>query len=167
MRKAIISIISLALFACNEIKKSENNDKSINYSVNAIKQANWFLGTWQNNTPNGVFTESWEQKNDSLYFGLSTVVVGKDTVFYEKINLQKTHTDWNYVVSVKGQNNKQPIAFKLTSSNPTQLVFENPQHDFPTKITYTQITKDSIIAEISGIVNGVEKKELFPMKRIK
>lgn len=170
--KKIMTVISLlALFACNETKINESNAKS--HTV-GLDQANWFLGIWQNSTPDGVFTERWEQKNDSLYLGNSTVVVGKDTVFYESIDLQKTNNDWKYIVSVKNQasstsasNNEQPVSFKLTSVTPTQLVFENPQHDFPTKIIYTQINNDSIVAEISGIIKGVEKKELFPMKRIK
>lgn len=163
--KKIMTVISLlALFACNETKINESN--AISHTV-ALEQANWFLGIWQNTAPDGVFTESWEQKNDSLYEGISTVVNQKDTVFFEKINLQKINNDWKYIVSVKNQNNEQPVSFKLTSVNPTQLVFENPQHDFPTKITYTQINKDSIVAEISGKIAGVEKKELFPMKRIK
>ena len=183
MKKIITSIALVSLVSCNETKENESNNKCIDYASNAIEQANWFLGTWQNITPDGVFTERWEQKNDSLYLGNSTVVVGKDTVFFEKINLQKTNSEWNYIVSIgkasitlstgsdsvtaSASNNEKPVAFKLISLTSTQLVFENPQHDFPTKIIYTQINNDSIVAEISGIVKGIEKKELFPMKKIK
>ena len=58
-------------------------------------------------------------------------------------------------------------AFKLTSLSPNQLVFENPTHDFPTKITYLKISQDSIVASISGLIDGKEKLEQFPMKKIK
>jgi hypothetical protein len=45
------------------------------------------------------------------------------------------------------------------------LVFENPKHGFPSKISYTQITKDSLFAEISGIQDKKAVKEAFPMSR--
>jgi hypothetical protein len=47
------------------------------------------------------------------------------------------------------------------------LVFENPKHDYPKKITYTQITEDSLEAEISGILEGKASSEKFSMKKIK
>jgi hypothetical protein len=136
------------------------NDDSI-----AMEQANWFLGSWQNKTSDGDFTEIWKQKNDSVYLGVSYVIVEKDTVFYELISLEQKNKKWNYSVSVKNQNNEQPVSFEMTSMTPNQLVFENPKHDFPSKITYTKITQDSIVAKISGILKGKEQTEYFPMKR--
>lgn len=46
------------------------------------------------------------------------------------------------------------------------LVFENPMHDFPQIISYTKITCDSLVAQISGEKNGQERKQAFPMKRV-
>ena len=168
MKKIIIVISILILVACSETKIVEDKDKCVDYSPNAIEQANWFLGTWQNNTKeDGLFTEKWEQKNDSVYIGESYLTLDNKIMFYERISLEKKKTDWYYKVSVKSQNNEQPVSFKLVSLTPNQLAFENPQHDFPTKITYTKIREDSIVAEISGKIKGVEEKELFPMKKIK
>jgi hypothetical protein len=45
------------------------------------------------------------------------------------------------------------------------LVFENKEHDFPQKITYTKISNDSIVAEISGMKDGKQSKESYPMKK--
>ena len=56
---------------------------------------------------------------------------------------------------------------KMTKGNEKEAVFENPKNDFPTKISYTKITNDSIVAAISGIQNGKEKSELFSMKKSK
>lgn len=177
--KCLLFSSLIALFTnCNT--DTANNEIRNNTEVSYIIP-NWFLGTWINNTADGIFTEKWEQENDSLYHAISTVVVEKDTVFYETVDLLKTKNDWNYVVSVKNQASilrqaqqpnsasvpELPVSFKLTAFTETQLVFENPQHDFPTKITYTQINADSIVAEISGTLEGKVKSELFPMKRVK
>jgi len=60
-----------------------------------------------------------------------------------------------------------PVRFATKTISETQLVFENPQHDFPQTISYTKITADSLVAEISGTKNGHERKQIFPMKRVK
>ena len=161
----LISFTTILLMACSTKINSNEETISIDYDLSNIEQANWFLGTWQNNTPDGNLTEIWKQKNDSIYLGVSYVIIKSDTVFYESISLEKKNKKWNYVVSVKNQNNEQPVSFEMTELTPTQLVFENPNHDFPSKIMYTQISKDSIVAKISGIIDGKQQAQLFPMKR--
>ena len=44
-------------------------------------------------------------------------------------------------------------------------MFENPGHDFPKKISYTKITNDSLVAEISGQQQGKPASEKFAMKK--
>jgi hypothetical protein len=79
------------------------------------------------------------------------------------VRLEQRKNDLFYIVSVPNQNEEQPVAFKLTSSTIDYLVFENPEHDFPKKITYKLVTKDSLYAEISG--DG--KSQGFPFTKIK
>jgi hypothetical protein len=165
VKALLISGTTIVLFACgNQVDSNKEtiikNDDSI-----AVEQANWFLGSWQNKTSDGDFTEIWKQKNDSIYLGVSYVIVKTDTVFNETISLEKKNKKWNYCVSVKNQNNEQPVSFEMTNMTPSQLVFENAKHDFPSKITYTKITQDSMVAKISGILKGKEQTEYFPMKR--
>jgi hypothetical protein len=67
-------------------KKQAEKDNSIK-EYKQLKKANWFLGNWENNSKEALFKESWSQKNDSSYFAESIVIVEKDTVFYEKMDL--------------------------------------------------------------------------------
>ena len=105
--------------------------------------------------------------NDTLYKGESFILKSNDTIFHEYMNIERTNNEWYYKVKVNGQNNNEAVAFKLTLSSQNQWVFYNPQHDFPNKIMYLKITEDSILASISGTLNGQEKIEQFPMKKIK
>lgn len=156
------------LFSCNnKYSVEEEADICKDYSTKAIEQANWFLGSWQNMSKDGLFSEIWKYSNDSLYEGESYILKNNDTVFYESIDLEKHKNEWYYTVSVKGQNKEEPVSFKLTSVSPNQIVFENPEHDFPTKITYLKISEDSIVASVSGLIKGQEKIEEFPMKKVK
>lgn len=136
-------------------------------STTLIDQSSWILGQWQNLSVEGEVYESWEKLNDSTYKGLSFFVRGTDTLSKEILSLEQRGKDLFYVPTVNNQNNGKPVTFKLTSASENQLVFENPIHDFPQKITYTKITEDSIVAKISGTIENQERFEEFPMNRTK
>jgi hypothetical protein len=159
--------ISLAItsifFSCNNSNTIET--KSNEFS--AIENANWLIGEWQNTSSEGILTETWEKLNDSTYAGKSFFVMGKDTVSSETIRLEQHGKTLLYIPIVKNQNNEQPVSFALTSSTTKQIVFENPKHDFPQRISYTQTNKSALIAEISGVINGKKKSQSFPMQKVK
>jgi len=94
--------------------------------------------------------------------GKSFFIKENDTLFSETVRLAQHENDLFYIVTVPNQNEAKPVEFKLTSSTADYLVFENPEHDFPKKITYKLVTKDSLYAEISG--DG--KSQGFPFKKV-
>lgn len=133
--------------------------------TNSLSDARWLLGRWENQTQRGKMVEEWSKLNDSTFAGRSYMITATDSISLESILLKKEGNDLYYIPTVKGQNNDQPVKFKLTSSNTTTLVFENPAHDFPQKISYTLEAEKSLMAEISGMMNGQTRSRKFPMKR--
>ncbi|MES2558314.1 MAG: DUF6265 family protein [Bacteroidota bacterium] len=160
----LLLILSGALCSCNNQPSAAKPEPT---SYTQLAMAKQLLGNWQNQFPEGVAAESWEQLNDSTYAGKSFVVMGADTVSSETLVLQQRGKEVLYIPTVKDQNNGESVSFLLTSLNDKQLVFENPKHDFPQKISYTFISNDSVVAEISGNIDGKPKAEQFPMKRVK
>ncbi|MFV8270935.1 DUF6265 family protein [Flavobacterium sp. GT2N3] len=148
----------LAIVSCK--KSDANEDKK-------IKAANWLLGNWENKSADGSLTENWVELNDSTFQAQSYYIKEKDTLHFESITLQQKGKYLTYNAAVKGQNNDQAVAFKLKTGTAKQLVFENLKHDYPQKISYTQITSDSLVAKISGIQQGKPSSEEFSMKKIK
>ncbi len=132
-----------------------------------IKKTEWLIGTWENKTPQGSLYEAWSRKNDAELYGKSYFLNDKDTILFETIQLLEKEQKLYYIVTVANQNDELPVSFESTIITDNQLVFENPQHDFPQIISYTKISTDSLIAEISGTKNGQERQQLFPMKRVK
>ena len=130
-----------------------------------ITHAKWLIGSWKNQSAKTVDIETWKKLNDSTFIGRSYSLTGADTVSSEHIRLEQHKGKLYYIPTVKNQNGGKAVTFTLTSSNNKHLVFENPEHDFPQKITYTQITNDSLVAEISGTRKGRQKAIQFPMKR--
>ncbi len=157
-QKTTLILLLLTIVSCKKSDETEN-DK--------IKVANWILGNWENKSPDGNLTENWEKANDSTFQATSYFIKEKDTIHFETITLQQKGEQLTYSAIVKGQNDDKPVAFKLTTATEKQLVFENPKHDYPQKISYTQITQDSLVAKISGIQQGKPSSEQFSLKKMK
>lgn len=134
--------------------------------TNDIKKAEWLIGTWENKTPKGSIYETWNKVSDNEFTAKSYIIKEKDTIVFESIQLVQEQGGLFYIPMVKNQNDGLPVRFATKTISETQLIFENLQHDFPQIISYTKISADSLIAEISGTRNGQERKQTFPMKRV-
>lgn len=131
-----------------------------------IDKALWLIGTWENKTTKGSMYESWKQISDHELSGKSYIVKEKDTLVLETVQLKEEQNQLYYIPTVKKQNNGQPVRFALKNISAKEMVFENPEHDFPQIITYTKWGSDSLVAEISGVRNGQPRKQAFPMKKV-
>ena len=132
---------------------------------NQLKTSNWLLGTWEMKTKRGSMYENWQTDNKDQFKGMSFMINGNDTTVFERIRLVVEKKDIYYIPAVSNQNEGKEVRFKGTSISETELVFENPEHDFPQKIKYTLMASDSLVTEISAEVNGEIKRQVFPMKR--
>ncbi|ESU22744.1 hypothetical protein FEDK69T_20040 [Flavobacterium enshiense DK69] len=169
MKKITVTLAVISLAACNQRKESSlqigEPEEIVTKTYDELEKADWLLGEWGNTSAEGNLTETWKQENDSTFVGESFITAAIDTVFHENVVLQQKNDSLFYNVTVKGQNNDKPVAFYMTTANDEQVVFENPKHDFPNKITYSLISSDSLVAEISGMKDGKESKEMFAMKK--
>ena len=91
----------------------------------------------------------------------------QDTIVFENIRLVQEKEGIFYIPVVKNQNDGLPVRFVAKTISDTKLIFENPEHDFPQIISYTKISSDSLVAEISGTKNGQIQRQTFRMKRVK
>lgn len=160
-QKILFILLIVSFVSC---KKSDSNSAE-DTEKEKIKTARWLIGTWENKSAEGNLKEIWNKVNDSTYEGQSYFIKGKDTIHFEKIQLQQKGEELTYSPTVRGQNDDQPVTFPLTNASDKELIFENPKHDYPQKISYKNISKDSLIAEISGIQSGKPSSEKYLMKK--
>jgi hypothetical protein len=156
-RYLLLFLISLILISC----ATKNSNK--NYPE--LEKAQWLLGKWRNSLPEGDLIEFWVPENDSTLAGMGFMVVDQDTIFSDEVYIQQIDKDL-YYISIDRSTGK-PVEFRLTSSAEKLLVFENLDHDFPQKISYQQLSDDSLIAEISGLKDGKNSFQKFPMQKSK
>jgi len=155
--KNVICLVSVLLLVSCQKKFYKKFDK--------IEKMNWLVGHWENKMPEGTLTESWKKENDSTYSGDSYFINPKDTVHFESIRLTQKDEELIYTATVPGQNNDEPVDFKLTSDAENTFTFENPAHDYPQKITYKKVDENNLVATISGKQQGKDSQESYPMKR--
>ena len=128
----------------------------------------WLIGKWEMKTARGVITESWAVADDSSFAGESNMIrASEETRLLEKIELVFRSGNYFYIPTAMGQNNDQPVKFKITSHSEKRFVAENPGHDFPKRITYQLINQDSIHAFIDGGTSLPDKKSDFYYSRNK
>lgn len=154
----MICSASLLMFISCQNKLEKKFDK--------LEKMNWLLGNWENEMPEGVLTETWTKENDSTFSGTTYFIINKkDTVHSETIILKQLNDELVYRPTVKGQNNDEPVDFKLSSETENSFSFENPKHDYPQKIVYKKVNETSLVATISGMQQGKESIESYEMKK--
>jgi len=74
-------------------------------------------------------------------------------VFAEALRIEARAEGVFYVATPEGE---PTTAFRLTRGTDAEAVFENPAHDFPTRITYRREGADGLVAVVEGPARRVE-----------
>ncbi len=164
MKQHIITSLSMTLLLTYSCQNSETAPPGKEQT--RLEKAEWLLGRWENNSEQGNMSETWVKDGEDAYSAETFVLAGVDTVFKEHSRLEETGKTLQCVISIPGENNDKPVTFTMTKQTDDMILFENPKHDFPTAIRY-ELKGDSVIAEISGTLEGKPAKERFPMVKVK
>ncbi|MBX9782665.1 MAG: hypothetical protein K2X48_05140 [Chitinophagaceae bacterium] len=156
--KKPVAILFFFLFVCSEPVKPVQ--KTIQSFVK-------LKGDWQMKEAGGIVTESRWQVNDTLMEGRSDFIKADSVISFETIRIYKKNDAFYYEAKAAGQNNEQPVSFLITSCSDSGFVAENPQHDFPKRITYRFINKDSVYALVDDGAATPAKKSDFDYSRKK
>jgi hypothetical protein len=122
-------------------------------------------GVWVMKTSKGLLGETWKKHGATKISNHAFKVSGADTVWLETVDLEQKGDVITYTSTVKDQKAGQSVPFTLISSENGRFVFSNPQHDFPQRIIYHFINKDSLHAWIEGNSNGKEHRSDFYYSR--
>jgi hypothetical protein len=153
----IFIAVSFLLFSCSESKSAKQK---------TVHQFSWLSGYWLMKDSTGGASEQWKYENDSLMTGISNFIKGDSVIPFETIRLFKKDTTFYYEVKAAGQNNEQPVAFKLITITDSGFISENMRHDFPKRIGYKMINKDSVTAFIDGGAADAERRMDFYYNKI-
>jgi len=121
----------------------------------------WISGCWK--ADGNVQTEEhWTNIAAQSMLGMGRTIANGKTVFHEFLQIRDRADGIVYIAQPNGGT---AVEFKLVKINDNEAVFENPQHDFPQRITYQRAIDGSLVAAIEGQEKGKPKRVEFAMKR--
>jgi hypothetical protein len=112
-----------------------------------IDRAAWLAGTWVAETGNRWTEERWASPRGGVMLGTS--LSGKGAVASSFEYMRISLDDKGRLVFWGSAEGKPPVPFPAADGGPDLLAFENPAHDYPTRISYRR-EGGRLIATISG-----------------
>jgi len=129
-----------------------------------ISSLSWLSGCWAYDDQDSGSGEYWMPPAGSTMFAVSRTVQDGRTVAFEYLRIaEDDDSSLTLFASPSGQLRAQ---FHLTSMTDTEIVFENPDHDFPQRIIYRLRDTDHLLGRIEGQNNGQTVAVDFPMTRM-
>ena len=128
-----------------------------------VSLLSFLTGCWSMSTGPMVIEEEWGRPSGDGMLGFSrTLKIGK-TAFSEFMRIEKQGASLIYTPRIGTK--QAPVSFTMTKLTDTEVIFENPAHDFPQRILYKKVA-GGLAARIDGKVNGKDRAEDFPYKRV-
>lgn len=132
----------------------------------AVDDLAFMLGKWTQTEPDGAYSlETWEQAGPTRLTGWAFTLMGKDTVFQERMSLDHDGKDVYFTATANPK--EGPVRFQLTSLKDQHAIFENKTHDYPQMIEYKAVADSGLQARISGVKNGQYGAKEFPLKKVR
>jgi hypothetical protein len=159
MKRVIMVFTILIAISCG----NQPNSKQPIKEVQATSAYSWMLGNWVINYGETKVYENWRQENETMLIGSGFVVKGADTIVREDMRMQYIGNKWVFIAKI---NENNPILFTCNQDSAgVKLVFENPEHDYPQRITYGLNSAKEIYALVEGLDQGKANREEYYFKR--
>ena len=129
-----------------------------------IDQLAFMAGCWQGPFGDQVNQEMWMRPVAGTMLGTARNVKGIQTTFTEFAMIHVNNG--KLAITVQSGLTSDKTTFPMVTLKSGEVVFENPQHDFPQRILYRSTGKNGLFAKIDGTMKGKPAAEEFPMKRV-
>lgn len=113
----------------------------------------WMSGHWTGEENGTVMEEIWTSPRGGMLLGMHRDVNANGRSFFEFLRIEETKEGIVYLAQPRGG---VPTPFRMVERSDTRVVFVNPQHDFPKRITYA-LTDGRLCARVDG--DGEESQE--------
>jgi hypothetical protein len=160
------SMVVVALVACAAFTAhgtlGEQDSKPTSAPVASFADAAFLSGAWVAQDGRSEVEEFWSPAKAGTMLGASRTIAGGRTVFFEHLRIVEKKEGVFYEAQPGG---RPATPFRLVRSGPGRLEFENPEHDFPSKIAYELGSDGVLTAEISGLRNGKRSAQRWRYRR--
>jgi len=129
----------------------------------SIHQLDWLAGCWAHDGRDEGSVEHWLPPAGAAMLAVSRIIRDGRMVSYEFLRVEETRDGTLRLIAMPvGQ---AATAFMLVTTSDNLVVFENPEHDFPQRLTYRLVDADHLLATAEAESDGQLVSIDFPMTR--
>jgi hypothetical protein len=143
--------------------------ETVNLPTDSMAELSWLYGCWGGKVNGRDFREQWMPLRGNTLVGIGSTEFEGKLSSYEYLRIESRADGIFYVALPSGQKEE---AFKLVSAvkddrdKSSTFTFENPQHDFPQRISYRRGTEGWLYATVEGKTQGQDRQVTYPYRRI-
>lgn len=112
-----------------------------------LNSLSWLAGSWQMKRGETVIEEHWTTPAAGTMIGMGRTIAKDRSVAFEYLRIIDRDGTLVYIAQPNG---KAATEFKAINVAPNEIVFANPAHDFPKRITYTRLPDGNVRARVEG-----------------
>jgi hypothetical protein len=157
-------IAAVTLVLCGTGAAGCGTQQRLRYGGSAVDQLYWMTGAWVAENEGVRTEEHWTAPRAGTMFAVGRTIEDEKTLFYEYLRIEASGDSAIYYASPRGRGT---TPFKMTDVSDRRVIFENPQHDFPQRITYWRDEKNQLHAQIEGTQRGEPALESWSFQRIR
>lgn len=113
----------------------------------ALARLQWLTGCWAGTAGSDAVEENWMPLRGGSLVGTGRATRGERTTSLELTVIRLRGDTLAYHAFPVGQ---RPAVFPVESLEDSAVVFANPAHDFPQRISYRRAGADSLVARVEG-----------------
>ncbi len=147
-------LVTLPLLAANAV------GTPVDVSIDRLA---WLSGCWASDGGDAGSEEHWMQPAAGAMLGMNRTVRQRQTVAFEFLRIYEN--EGNSLTLHSSPSQQSSASFQLVSISQNEVIFENPEHDFPHRILYRLVAPDHLLGRIEGISKGEFRAIDFPMTR--
>jgi hypothetical protein len=115
----------------------------------SIRDLSWLEGTWRGEIGDRTFEARYTGTDGGQVLSASKYIKDGNAAGFE---FERFEQQGDSLVLTPFPEGKSSVTFRLAELDPKgkRAVFENPDHDFPTRISYQRIASDRLTILVSG-----------------
>ena len=117
-----------------------------------VADLSWLSGYWLSCEGGREVSETWSSQQREVVLGMA-MSVNDEKLSWEQTRIVAGEGTATFFANPSGQSSSQ---FKSIELGPQRVVFENPTHDFPQRVTYSR-KGDTLTGRIDGVIQGATK----------
>ncbi len=161
------TVMFASLLVFSQCYNQSNEATKESKNIVSIDNVRFLEGTWVDRktfgfkSPPQHFVEVWKSYPDSMS-GAAYMVIENDSSLMELISIVMINEKLTYIARPK---NQSLVSFTLINDGKESFVFENKANDYPQKLTYKNISKDSLHITLDGISKGIPRTITFKYQK--